>query len=55
MNDKLICKNCKGNGYIKIEDEFGGDEIRQCWICESEGEIDLSGKDKGKGERIYDT
>lgn len=31
---KVICKHCKGNGYIKIKEE-----IKQCFKCESEGEL----------------
>ena len=34
---KEICSLCKGNGYITIEVK-GKDEIKQCWLCESEGE-----------------
>ena len=34
---KEICNLCKGNGYITVvvKDK---DEIKQCWLCESEGE-----------------
>jgi len=34
-----ICPQCHGNGYIKIKDNEGKDQIKQCWICESEGEL----------------
>lgn len=52
MENKIICKNCKGNGYIKIDDETN--EVRQCWICESEGEIYLEPRKKEE-DLIYDT
>ena len=31
---KIICNTCKGNGYIKVEDN-----VHQCWDCDSEGEF----------------
>ena len=34
---KEICSLCKGNGYITVVVK-GQDEIKQCWLCESEGE-----------------
>tara|TARA_R100001132_G_C3187919_1_gene41260 strand:- start:225 stop:428 length:204 start_codon:yes stop_codon:yes gene_type:complete len=34
---KEICSLCNGNGYITIPVE-GHDEIKQCWLCESNGE-----------------
>ena len=34
-----ICPQCHGNGYIKIKDNEGKNQIKQCWICESEGEL----------------
>ena len=37
MGYKEICSLCKGNGYITVVVE-GQDEIKQCWLCESEGE-----------------
>jgi hypothetical protein len=52
MENKIICKNCKGNGYIRIDDETN--EVRQCWICESEGEIYLEPRKKDE-DLIYDT
>jgi len=36
-----ICNLCKGNGYIKIKVEEK-DEVKQCWLCESEGEHRVS-------------
>ena len=34
---KEICSLCQGNGYITIVVKEK-DEIKQCWLCESEGE-----------------
>ena len=34
-----ICNNCGGNGYIKIDTVDGPNQIKQCWVCESEGEL----------------
>ena len=34
-----ICSQCHGNGYIKIKDNEGKDQIKQCWVCESKGEL----------------
>ena len=37
---KIICSNCKGNGFIKTKDEEDGEtNIHQCWECKSTGEI----------------
>tara|TARA_Y100000310_G_scaffold126359_1_gene125224 strand:+ start:117 stop:434 length:318 start_codon:yes stop_codon:yes gene_type:complete len=37
MGYKEICSLCKGNGYITVVVEEK-DEIKQCWLCESQGE-----------------
>ena len=34
-----ICNNCRGNGYLNVVDNEGQNQVKQCWICESEGEI----------------
>ena len=36
---KAICDNCKGNGHINITNSKGVIEPKQCWMCNSEGEI----------------
>ena len=36
---KAICDNCKGNGHINITNNKGVTEPKQCWMCNSEGEI----------------
>ncbi len=36
---KAICDNCKGNGHINITNSKGVTETKQCWMCNSEGEI----------------
>ena len=45
---KAICPNCTGNGYINIVDRKGETEIKQCWTCESEGELTYDEKDVKK-------
>jgi len=39
MSYKAICDNCSGNGHINIVDAKGKIQVKQCWICESQGEI----------------
>ena len=34
-----ICENCRGNGYLNVIDNKGSTQVKQCWVCESEGEI----------------
>ena len=36
---KAICDNCSGNGHINIVNRQGETEVKQCWMCESNGEI----------------
>ena len=36
---KAICDNCNGNGHINITNSKGITEPKQCWMCDSEGEI----------------
>ena len=36
---KAICDNCNGNGHINITNSKGITEPKQCWTCNSEGEI----------------
>jgi len=33
------CDNCRGNGYLNVIDTEGLTQVKQCWVCESEGEI----------------
>ena len=39
---RIICPECRGNGYIKIPHEVYADQfnIQQCETCSSQGEID---------------
>ena len=39
MSYKAICDNCSGNGHINIVNRQGETEVKQCWMCESNGEI----------------
>ena len=45
---KAICTNCNGNGYINIVDREGQTEVKQCWTCESQGELTYDEKDVKK-------
>jgi len=36
---KAICDNCNGNGHINITNSKGITEPKQCWTCNSEGEV----------------
>ncbi len=49
---KEVCNLCKGNGYITLEVK-GKDEVKQCWLCESEGEHRYSQAEVDKF--IYET
>jgi len=33
------CDNCRGNGYLNVVDNQNLTQVKQCWVCESEGEI----------------
>ena len=33
------CDNCRGNGYLNVVDSQNLTQVKQCWVCESEGEI----------------
>ena len=37
--DSRICNNCGGNGYVKIDTNEEKNAKKQCWICQSEGEL----------------
>ena len=45
MSYKAICDTCGGNGYIKIINTEGETEAKQCWTCESKGELTYDEKD----------
>ena len=45
MGYKEICSLCNGNGYINIVDRRGQTEVKQCWICQSQGELTYDKKD----------
>jgi len=34
-----MCNNCNGNGYLNVVDNQNLTQVKQCWVCESEGEI----------------
>lgn len=36
----IICKTCKGNGYVKAENIYDVElQVHQCWDCDSEGQF----------------
>ena len=39
IKHKKICDNCRGNGYLNVVDNQNLTQVKQCWICESEGEV----------------
>ena len=42
MGYKGICSNCKGNGYVKVEESKGKTNVHQYWVCVSVGDIKWS-------------
>ena len=34
-----ICDNCHGNGYLNVVDNQNVAQVKQCWVCESNGDI----------------
>ena len=40
-NQKKICPNCQGNGFVKVHKSANpaNDTVMQCAICNSKGEI----------------
>jgi DnaJ-class molecular chaperone len=47
---KIICYECKGNGFLH-KDFF---EIKQCKVCDSEGELLSDGKTHMKLMKVVD-
>ena len=49
-NKKIICPKCNGNGYIKLPTTAlqPKEQIAQCVVCDSQGEID-----EDKANSIY--
>ena len=39
LKHNKICTNCRGNGYITVVDNQNLTQVKQCWVCASEGEI----------------
>ena len=39
MKHTKICDNCHGNGYLNVVDNDSLTQVKQCWVCESEGEV----------------
>ena len=34
-----ICDICRGNGFLNGVDNHNLTQVKQCWVCESNGEI----------------
>ncbi len=44
--NKIICPECKGNGYVRIPYKLAKEEVTaQCGVCDSEGEVDAESID----------
>jgi len=44
--NKIICPNCKGNGYIRVPYRLAEEEVTaQCSVCDSQGEVDADSVD----------
>ena len=39
LKHSKICDNCHGNGYLNVVDNQNLTQVKQCWVCESNGEI----------------
>jgi len=43
---KVICTECKGNGYLRVPYHLAKEEVTiQCDVCKSEGELTLTEED----------
>ena len=44
--NKIICPECRGNGYVRIHYQLAKEEVTaQCGVCDSEGEVDAESID----------
>ena len=44
--NKIICPECKGNGYVRIPYQLAKEEVTaQCGVCDSQGEVDADSVD----------
>jgi len=44
--NKIICPECKGNGYVRIPYQLAKEEVTaQCGVCDSQGEVDAESID----------
>ena len=44
--NKIICPECKGNGYVRIPYQLAKEEVTaQCGMCDSQGEVDADSVD----------
>jgi DnaJ-class molecular chaperone len=42
MSGKIICPECHGNGFIRIQVDEGRKVQGDCEYCKSQGEVDIT-------------
>jgi len=42
MSGKIICPQCHGNGFIRIQVDEGRKVQGDCEYCKSQGEVDIT-------------
>jgi len=42
MSGKIICPQCHGNGYVRIQVDEGRSVQGNCETCKSQGEVDIT-------------
>ena len=42
MSGKIICPECHGNGYVKVQVDAGRKIESDCDTCKNQGEVDIT-------------
>ena len=42
MSGKIICPECHGNGFVKIQVDEGRSVEGDCETCKNQGEVDIT-------------
>ena len=42
MSGKIICPECHGNGFVKVQVDKGQSVEGNCETCKSQGEVDIT-------------
>ena len=42
MSGKIICPQCHGNGFVRIQVDEGRKVQENCEYCKSQGEVDIT-------------